>query len=139
MKITSMQFEKMLIRNISKYTKANRRYDKPPYAAVCLLVSGEKEVICLHGGLRCLAGAFRMVQIWQHPPKQKRCECRSNNYIQFSEMTNTPHRRNGSEEFVLCHCFVSALQTAPVRLITICAISSALRRSSSAIQFCRSR
>ena len=44
--------------NVDKQSK-DRRYGKPPYAAVCLLESGESEVICLHGGLRLyrLAGA----------------------------------------------------------------------------------
>ena len=32
--------------------KTNRRYGRPPYAAVCLLESGGNQLMCLHGGLR---------------------------------------------------------------------------------------
>lgn len=47
----------------------------------------------------------------------------------------TPRHRNGSEGFISFHCFVPVLQTALVRVIVICAISSALRRSSSQSSF----
>ena len=52
MKIIAIIEDDQHIGDVLERTLSREGYGKPPYAAVCLLESGESEVICLHGGLR---------------------------------------------------------------------------------------